>query len=74
MCNYCDMSQGNINIVEVWGENGLTYTKLTVLFRYANTYPNTFVFIFENTVTINGTSKDIFVDVHYSGNQATPGA
>ena len=78
MCFYCNKSGADhtyINNVEVWADNGLPYTNLTVLVRpTAQTWPNTYVFIFENALTVQGASRSVFVDVHYEGMQVTPGA
>jgi len=64
-----------MNVVDVWADNGLPYASLTVLARpSAETYPNTYVFIFKSALTMNGSLRDVLVDVHYEGDKITPGA
>ena len=78
MCYYCNKSGANqvyINHMEVWADNGLPYANLNVLARpTAETYPNTYVFIFKSALAIGGLVRDVYVDVHYEGGQITPGA
>jgi hypothetical protein len=75
MCWYCTMGGLNINAVERWADDGLPYTKLTVLVRpTAETDPNTYVFIFEHALTLHGVARNVYVDMHYEGDAITPGA
>jgi hypothetical protein len=78
MCYHCNSSGANqayINLIETWADNGLPHSKITVLARpTAETYPNTFVFIFENAVTVDGLPYNVYVDVHYIGAAITAGA
>jgi hypothetical protein len=74
MCFYCTMSLTNTNRVDVWADNGVPHAKLTILARpSAETYPNTYVFIFNNALSIDGVSRNVFVDIHYEGDTITPG-
>lgn len=74
MCTYCTSNAITIQAIELWATNGLPYTSLTILARpTAETYPNTYVFVFNNAVHVNGAMRDVKVDVHYQGNNITPG-
>ena len=74
MCTYCSMDDEAAGIIEAWADRGCPYSKLTILSRdSARTHPNTFVFFFENAVTVRGASKTVKVDVHYDGNKIEPG-
>ncbi|WP_445365493.1 hypothetical protein ACJJJB_00375 [Microbulbifer sp. ANSA001] len=78
MCNSCYSSGATytlINKIELWANNGLTYTDLECLVRSsAVTYPNTYVFVFKNAIIFNGTARKVYVDVHYVGNKIIPGS
>lgn len=66
MCIHCTASWDYRNVIEAWADDGLPYANIKVLARpTAIAYPNTYVFIFEDAVTMNGVVCDVFVDVHY---------
>jgi len=74
MCSHCSMKPAAVSIIETWADHGLTYTGQTVLTRpSAETYPNTYVFIFKGAVTVDGASKDVSIDVHYEGDKIEGG-
>lgn len=75
MCQYCSTRQTTIEAIERWANEGLPYTSLTVLARpTAETWRNTYVFVFHNAVLVEGQRRDVKVDVHYKGDRITPGA
>lgn len=74
MCIYCTSNANTIHAIELWAANGLPYTSLTILARpTAQAHPNTYVFVFNNAVHVNGAMRDVKVDVHYQGVNITPG-
>jgi len=75
MCAHCTSSATTRAAIDRWANAGMPHTSLTVLARpTAETYPNTYVFVFNNAVQVNGVMRDVKVDVHYLGDRITAGA
>jgi hypothetical protein len=75
MCSYCTNLRGIQYLVYVWAIEGMAYTRMEVLARPTDTQnPNTYVFVMQNAIVVNGANRDVYIDMHYRGHQITPGA
>jgi hypothetical protein len=67
------MSPHFIKILENWGFNAVPYARLSVLVRPTSVaHPNTYVYIFQDALRMDGVMRSVNVDVHYEGQFAAP--
>ncbi len=73
MCKNCTAKHWLIGLIETWANNPKHKSVVVICRKTAETYPNTFVFVFKDAILVGKWMRDIYVDVHYEGDAIEPG-